>query len=99
MAQGSREEDHKYYSYEMLLVYTDDILVISHRAKEAMSHLDQHFLVKKDSIGPSTTYLSTQVGKYTFLDEPECKLVIGIGEICEECGKTGKRMVSKEDKH
>ena len=64
------KENHKYY--KMLLVYMDDILVIFHRAKEAMSQLDQHFLVKKDSIGPPTTYLGTQVGKYTFPDKLEC---------------------------
>ena len=57
----------------MLLVYTDDILVISHRAKEAMSQHDQPFLIKKDSIGPPTMCLGIQVGKYTFLDEPECE--------------------------
>ena len=38
-----------------------------------MSQLHQHFLVKKDSIGRPTTYLGAQVGKYTFLDEPEHK--------------------------
>ena len=38
-----------------------------------MSQLNQLFLVKKDSIRPPTTYLGMQVGKYTFLDEPECK--------------------------
>ena len=65
------KENHKHY--KMLLVYTDDILVISHRAKEAMSQLDQHFLAKKDSIGHPTTYLGAQVGKYTFPDEPEHK--------------------------
>ena len=72
------KENHKYY--EVLLVYTDDILVISYRAKEAMSQLEQHFLVKKDPIGPPTTYLGMQVGKYAFLDEPEHKywsLVLG----------------------
>ena len=65
------KEDHKYY--EMLLVYTDDILAISHRAKEAISLLNQHFLVKKASVGPPSTYLGMQVGKYTFLDEPKHK--------------------------
>ena len=38
-----------------------------------MSQLNQHFLVKKDSIGPPTTYLGMQVSKYTFPDEPEHK--------------------------
>ena len=48
------KENHNYY--EMLLVYTDDNLVISHRAKETMSQLNQFFLVKKAAIGPPTTY-------------------------------------------
>ena len=36
--------------YELLLVYTDDILIVSHRPREVMTQLDQNFLVKKDSI-------------------------------------------------
>ena len=88
------KQNNKYY--KMLLVYTDDILVFSHRAKETMSQLDQHFLVKKDSIGPPTTYLGTQVGKYTFPDELEHKYwSLGSEKYVKNVVRQGKEWLAK----
>ena len=47
--------------YEMTFVYMDDLLVISHKPKETLTQLDQHYHLKSDSIGISTTYLGSQV--------------------------------------
>ena len=59
--------------YELLLVYTDDILIVSHRPREVMMQLDQNFLVKKDSIEKPKTYLGTQIGEYTFPEDPQTR--------------------------
>ena len=69
LCKATKEDGTEYY--EMLLVYIDDILIVSHWLKEAMSQLDQNFLVKGDSISPPKTYLGAQVGKYQFPKEPE----------------------------
>ena len=69
MRKATKEDGTEYH--ELLLVYTDDILIISHRPREAMSQLDQNFLVKSDSIGSPSTYLGAQVGTYRFPEEPD----------------------------
>ena len=69
MRKATKEDGTEYY--EFLLVYTDDILIVSHRPREAMSQLDQNFLVKSDSIGSPTTYLGAQVGTYRFPEQPD----------------------------
>ena len=59
--------------YEMILVYTDDILAISTRAEEILNKLDQHFLLKPESIGEPKQYLGASIKKYTFPDDgSEC---------------------------
>jgi hypothetical protein len=35
--------------------------------------LDQHYILKKDSIGPPTQYLGAQVGHYQLPDDPSRK--------------------------
>ena len=67
--KATKEDGTAYY--EMLLVYTDNILIVLHRRKEAMSQLNQNLPVKGDSIGQPMTYLGAQVGKYRFPKEPE----------------------------
>ena len=52
--------------YKLLLVYTDDVLIVLHQPREAMMQLDQNFLVKKDSIEKPKTYLGALIGEYTF---------------------------------
>ena len=53
----------KYYEY--VLVYTDDILAVSKNPKEIMAMLDQHYLIKPESIGPPTRYLGSKIGRFT----------------------------------
>ena len=54
--------------YEYILVYTDDILIISIDGKEIMNRLDQHCMVKKDSKGFSNIYLGAQVSEFVLDD-------------------------------
>ena len=54
--------------YEYILVYTDDILIISFDGKEIMNQLDQHCMVKNDSIGFPDIYLGAQVSEFVLND-------------------------------
>ena len=46
----TKTNGHNRY-YEMVFMYTDDILVISHKSKESLMMLDHHYHLKPDSIG------------------------------------------------
>ena len=50
-----------YYTY--ILIYTDDILIVSHDPTTYMTQLEQAYYVKKESIGPPTQYLGQQIKK------------------------------------
>lgn len=63
MRPAEKADGTKYYEY--VLVYTDDILVVSMNPKEIMAMLDQHYLIKPESIGPPTRYLGAKIGRYT----------------------------------
>ena len=62
MRKGEGHNGEEVYDY--VLVYTDDILIISIDGKEIMNQLDQHCMVKKDSIGFPNIYLGAQVSVY-----------------------------------
>ena len=70
--------------YEYILVYTDDILCISMDPNAILSYLDQHFLLKPDSIGPPKQYLGASVSKYS------------IPGTSEECWCMGSEQYVKE---
>jgi azurin len=55
----------------MLLVNTDDLQCISEDPKSILSKLDQHYLLKKDSIVVPKTYLRGKIGDYRLPDDPE----------------------------
>jgi hypothetical protein len=57
--------------YEYVMVYTDDILVISEQPAKILTCLDQHYVIKPSSIGPPTQYLGAQIGQFRIPDEPE----------------------------
>jgi hypothetical protein len=56
--------------YEYVLVYTDDILAISHAPMQILTCLNQHYVIKPGSIGPPTQYLGAQVGHFCLPEEP-----------------------------
>jgi Reverse transcriptase (RNA-dependent DNA polymerase) len=47
--------------YEYILVYTDDLLCISFTPQEILNSLDQHYLLKPESIGVPKTYLGSDI--------------------------------------
>jgi Reverse transcriptase (RNA-dependent DNA polymerase) len=50
--------------YEYVLVYTDDILCISLDPANVLNCINQHYLLKPDSIGVPKTYLGAEVSEY-----------------------------------
>ena len=64
----TKANGHKYY--KMVFMYTDDILVISHKPKETLTMLDHHYHLKPDSIGVPTMYLGSQVKQFNLNDDP-----------------------------
>jgi hypothetical protein len=57
--------------YEMLLVYVDDVLTLSHAPQIIMDEIGRLFTVKKESIGVPTRYLGANVGKFQLPDGRE----------------------------
>jgi hypothetical protein len=51
--------------YEMILVYVDDLLILSEDVGELLKLINASFKLKADSIGPPTTYLGAQVEPFT----------------------------------
>lgn len=52
-------DDFQYYAY--VLIYVDDILVISHEALQDLSKIDYYFKMKKGSIGDPDIYLGSRL--------------------------------------
>jgi Reverse transcriptase (RNA-dependent DNA polymerase) len=57
--------------YEYILVYTNDLLCVSLQPQEILNSLDQHYLLKPESIGVPKTYLGADITEYRLPDRPE----------------------------
>lgn len=64
----SKPDGFEYYSY--ILVYVDDILIISHQPQSTMSILAKCFRLK-DGYAEPTRYLGATVRKWRLLDDEE----------------------------
>ena len=58
--------------YEYLLVYVDDVLVISAAPEEVMKSIGTEFEIKNDEYGPPTTYLGAGISKVQLSGGTEC---------------------------
>jgi len=58
--------------YEYLLVYVDDVLVISHAPEEIMKGIGKEFEIKNNEYGPPKIYLGAGISKYTLSSGKEC---------------------------
>ena len=56
---ATNKDGSKYY--EMVFIYIDDVLVLSNKGRDILNMIDQHYLLKPDSIGPPKLYLGNQV--------------------------------------
>ena len=62
MRKALRPDNSAYYEY--ILIYTDDILILSLTPRDIMSMISNRYLVKPDSIKPLSTYLGNETGIY-----------------------------------
>ena len=69
MSPSCKPDGTKYYEY--ILVYVDDLLIISHEAKRRMQGICDMYKVKPESIGVPTTYLGAQVKQFRFEDSED----------------------------
>ena len=63
LRKDTKPDGTSYYSY--ILVYVDDILIISHDPSRYMKLLTEKYYVKEDSIGPPKIYLGSTFKKVT----------------------------------
>jgi hypothetical protein len=54
--------------WEYVLIYSDDILVVSHDPLEVMNGLTKAYTLKEGSVAPPKTYLGADVQQHTFKD-------------------------------
>ena len=62
MRAAVRSDGFQYWEY--VLIYVDDLLVISENPKDILTKIDYYFPIKPDSIGPPTMYLGAKLSKY-----------------------------------
>lgn len=61
LKRASKPDGFEYY--EMILVYVDDILHISHDTRPAINALMKLYLIRKESMGPPNRYLGTNIDR------------------------------------
>ena len=54
--------------YELLLIYVNDILAISHDPKAIIDHIGTVYKIKEGSAGPPDAYLGAQIYKHSLPD-------------------------------
>ncbi|MHA7927589.1 MAG: Ty1/Copia family ribonuclease HI, partial [Marinobacter sp.] len=63
----AQKPDGTHY-YELLLVYVDDVLAISHRATSIIDEIGRRYEIKEGSRGPPDTYLGAQIYQHFLQD-------------------------------
>lgn len=61
MRSATRADGEEYYEY--MLLYVDDCLCVSERARDALMQIDKYFKMKPESIGPPKIYLGGTVSQ------------------------------------
>ena len=79
----SKKPDGEPY-YELLLVYTDDLLAISMEPMKILDGINSHFLLKEDSIGPPERYLGASVEEFVFPDKGDKAFAMGSQQYVKE---------------
>jgi hypothetical protein len=81
--------------YEMVLIYVDDILHLSHNCKPTMDALAKQYQLKEDSLGEPKLYLGANVGKYQLPDGRICWSISGCDYIKNSVKKLKNTLASK----
>jgi hypothetical protein len=62
LRKNAKPNGSEYYAY--LLVYVDDILVVSHDPQSVMDTLSEHYTLKAGSVRPPKEYLGSDISTY-----------------------------------
>ena len=88
--------------YEMLLVYVNDILVLSHDTKPIMDGISAQFCLKKDSLGPPKQYIGATIKIHTNGEGSESWAMSSneyvkatVPEVVEDLDKQGLKLKGK----
>ena len=65
--KAKRESGEEYY--ELILVYVDDILLVSEKPQPVLDEIDSHYKIKAGSTGEPSVYLGAQIYKHTSLPD------------------------------
>jgi hypothetical protein len=68
---NAKEDGFKYYEY--ILVYVDDVLIVSHSPNTHLERIQANYELNPSSIGPPTRYLGADVRKVTRPGDPSGK--------------------------
>ena len=92
-AKTRPEDGFQYYSY--VLIYVDDILIISHEAMEDLSNIDYYFKMKPSSIGDPDIYLGSKIRKITMNNGVEARLMSPTKYV-QEAVRNAERFLEKQ---
>ena len=88
--------------YEMLLVYVNDILIISHDTKPIIDDIASQFCLKEDSLCTPNKYLGTMIKIYTDNSGSECWAMSSdeyvkavVTDVAEDLEKQGLKLKGK----
>jgi hypothetical protein len=104
MRPATKPDGFKYWEY--VLVYSDDILVVSHDPKRTMDFLESKYTLKNGTVAEPTTYLGAEVKKWRIegSDDPtkirwamssETYIKSAIADVETELAKIDKQLPSK----
>jgi hypothetical protein len=96
-----RKVEHTYRGklYEYVLVYTAYLLCISLQPQEILNSLDQHYLLKPESIGVPKTYLGADISEYRLPDKPEKpRCAMSSSKYVTEAIRNVKKLLSERGK-
>ena len=88
--------------YELVLVYVDDVLSVSHDAKKTMLGIKDDFKLKDDKIAEPEVYLGATIakmqlddGKWCWTMSPEQYVKAAVANVEERLAKSGRRLPGK----
>jgi len=87
-----KKNGNRYYEY--LFVYTDDIIAISEDPKRILDVMNEHFLLKADSIKKPTRYLGATISKHLMDGDSYYTWAIGSKEYLIESLRVVKQRIT-----
>jgi hypothetical protein len=68
MRAKTKPDGFKYWSHILVVVYTDNLLIVDHEPKVAMDYLASRCTLKPGSVKEPDLYLGAQVSKYYYIE-------------------------------